>query len=199
MPASWKARATPPGSAACASRRRYSGGGTAKRAPSRAPTAHARVASDSLTRHPGARHARCDRLHLLVGHDVRRHDINRSPIGRSRSPRPAPREAPAREVRRAPFATSQAKIMPHWRKLRTRGCAATGARQRAQLAGAAAVVRDHVLVAEHVEHRQRRRAGERIAGVRMRVEEAARHVVGVERGVDRVGRRARTKAAGSRR
>jgi hypothetical protein len=53
--------------------------------------------------------------------------------------------------------------------------------------GAFAVAGDHVVVAEDVEHRERRPARERVARVAVRVQEAAGDVVVVERGVHRVG------------
>ena len=65
--------------------------------------------------------------------------------------------------------------------------------------GALEVDREHVLAFEDVQRGQRRAARERVAGVRVRVQEAARRVVVVEGLVDRVGgehRRQRQRAAG---
>ena len=53
--------------------------------------------------------------------------------------------------------------------------------------GLALVGRDDVAALEEIQHRAGRAAGEGVAGVRVRVEEAARHAVVVERLVDRVG------------
>ena len=57
--------------------------------------------------------------------------------------------------------------------------------RRAEVRGERAVALDHVVGLEDVERRQRRRAGQRIAGVAVRVQERAQlRVLVVERGVD---------------
>ena len=71
--------------------------------------------------------------------------------------------------------------MPVRRKSRTAGCAASGASSGVQRAARARLAVDHGVVAEDVEHRQRRPAGQRVAGVGVRVQEPAGGVVVVER------------------
>ena len=184
-PASRNARATSRGSAAA---RGCAPTPSATRRPARGALA-AEASPRRLTRRSTiSQRALDEQRELVVGDDVGRHEVDgaadrpqqqlaRQPLG----------EAPAREIRRDPCRPRTPRSCRSWRKSRTAGCAASGAASAVQRAARAAVGGDHVVVAEDVEHRERGAAGERVAGVRVRVQEAARSVVVVERGVDRVG------------
>ena len=77
--------------------------------------------------------------------------------------------------------------MPRWRRCVIRGSAASGCAETGQQVGALAVAGDHVVLLEDVERRQCGAAGQRVAGVGVRVQEAAPDAVVVEGAVDRVG------------
>ena len=102
------------------------------------------------------------------------------PSGRSRISRASPsREAPAREVRALGLDVERddhpgLPEMPH------RGVCGERRGELAPALRLGAVGGDHVVVAEEVEHGERRAARERVARVRVRVQERARDVVAVE-------------------
>jgi hypothetical protein len=89
--------------------------------------------------------------------------------------------------------------MPVWRKWRTRGSAASGAAAALICAASRRLAASASVRLEELQRRQRGAAGERVAGVGVRVQEAARRAVVVEGGVDGVRRqhhRERQRAAG---
>jgi hypothetical protein len=109
------------------------------------------------------------------------------PIGRSSTPRAEGlREAPAREIRpgRVDLESNDHAAAAEIADLRVRG---ERRGDRVPACRLEAVGGDHAVVAEDVEHGERGAARERVARVGVRVQEAARDIVVVERAVDRVG------------
>ena len=191
-------------------RRRAPPAPAARRAPRRrrrtssATTASAVRKQDAGDRHHAASTIAAVRsassANSVVGHDVRRHEVDGAadrPQQELAARAPAHSTSarnPARSV-----STSNAQIIPRLPEIAHVGDGApAAARAAVQRAAFARLRGDDVVVAKDVEHRERRATGERIAGVRMRVQE--RRARRRRRRTPRRRRRstARTTTAGSR-
>ena len=139
---------------------------------------------DSVQRCQRARH---QKIHFRPGRHVGGHEINGIA---DRAQQQLVRERglikPARERRifgvdiKCPDHAGVAKIL-YLRMLRER------ARRMAQISRFRLIARDDVIARKDFERGERSPAGERVAGVRVRMQESARNAVVVERGINPVG------------
>ena len=133
--------------------------------------------------------------HLVVGDDVRRHQVHGRRSGAAAARAPGPRRSTSARSRRGrdDFEREDHAALTEIADARD---ARQGARASADhRSDRSRLRRDHVVVAEDVEHRERRAAGERISGVRL---PPVRHDLRVGGGERPPGLRALVLRAGSR-